>query len=1444
MKKATLLLIIALILNALSGIADEGSPQYPSTWKVTPGNYQYSMTVTAVLVFDGIESTDMADKVSAFVGNDCRGVAQPVVYVPSSGRYIAYMMIYSNKASGEDLTLMMYDSDNNKVYEAVNEISFYANASYGFTDDPYIITTNNIPEGINLSANTVNEKESNALIGVFTTVDNDDPDGNFNYNYEFVDGTGSTDNELFIIDGNELRTKGELNYEEKTTRSIRVQTNDNSGGILSKQFTIEIIDVNDLPTELSLSKVTINENKETGFTIGTFTVADEDVSDTHTYSLVSGEGSEDNTYFYLDNNELKNNFVFNFETKQSYSIRARVDDNRGGVIEKAYQIQIVDQNDPPSELTLSNTKIAENQPNLSSIGFFSTEDEDIQSGVETFSYTFVDDKGNNDNSLFLIEGNELKTNASFDYNQQKFYTIIVKVTDRQQASLTRQFVIEVSDANEPPTEITLSSNIISEAAEIGAKVGEFFTEDPDKTDTHTYELVEGIGDSDNSKFTIEENEIFLAEKLDFESQQKYYIRIRTTDPFEEFIEERFIINIDDANDPPTDFQLTSNTINENLPPRTVIGSFSASDIDIADQHIFTLAGNVIDNAYFTIENGVLKSKGSFDFEVKDAYTIKVQVDDRRGGIFIKEFAIQIIDENDPPTYISLTNTAISENMPVGTIIGEFGALDPDTYDFHSFTLFNNAGNTNNNDNFTIYGTQLRTNKKINFEEQELHYIDVKAEDNNGNILTQRFMITVSDVNDSPEALDLSSNQIIENQPIGTFIGNFSTFDQDTDDTHTYSLVSGNGDSNNASFSIDDNKLVTAQIFNVEAKTTYSILVRVTDEQDGAYQKQFTIIVENTNDMPVNMTLSSTSIAENQPIGTLIGEFITTDPDDPTLEFHTYTLINGDVADDNTLFTIEDNKLRSAKTFDFEDRTSYTIMVETDDSKGGKFSRIFTILITNENDSPYALQLSNNLIDENIPKGSVIGIFSTSDQDDGDSHSYEMFNDGSNLDNQYFVIDGNYLKTAFELDFEEKVFYNLLIKTIDQTGASFNRKFTLTVNDTNDEPEDISLSINQVSENVPIGTMVGKFTATDQDSDDAHSFRLIEGINDDDNDLFAIDGNQIKTNAELNFEEKPTCSVRVEAIDKFGDTFSKSFLIIVEDANDAPYLSNQNFQVYENSAAFSRIGFVKAYDYDQGQSLSYLITANDPNNIFEIDPFTGEITLNHPEYIDFETHDEYQFTITVRDDGKERLTADAEINIQVLDVNEKPDIQDQQFIVNENAVVGTLIGTVVASDVDNGQNISFSFSNAQADYVEHPFVIEPYTGEILVGDAAMLDFESHKDYLLKVVATDDGAGFLSDTAIISITVNDAIENKLNATNYISPNNDGYNDYWIIQSPELYFDYKLLIFNSAGEIVFETTGYQNDWNGTSDDKELPVDVYYYLLRSPDGKFTFKGTITLMK
>jgi len=108
-----------------------------------------------------------------------------------------------------------------------------------------------------------------------------------------------------------------------------------------KAFSLPISS-NSAPTNISLTSSSVNENVNTGTTIGLLSTTDSDSGDTHTYTLVSGTGDTDNASFIISSTLLLTNMALDYETKNSYSIRVRTTDVGGLTYEEAFSITVND----------------------------------------------------------------------------------------------------------------------------------------------------------------------------------------------------------------------------------------------------------------------------------------------------------------------------------------------------------------------------------------------------------------------------------------------------------------------------------------------------------------------------------------------------------------------------------------------------------------------------------------------------------------------------------------------------------------------------------------------------------------------------------------------------------------------------------------------------------------------------------------------------------------------------------------------------------------------------------------------------------------------------------------------------------------------------------------------------------------------------------------------
>ncbi len=1285
--------------------------------------------------------------------------------------------------------------------------------------------SNDAPTNITLSNASITE---NRPVGSYVgTLISTDPDESNTFSYNLVTGLGSTNNANFFIRNDSLFSATTLNYELTASLSIRVSTTDNSMASYQKVFAISVNDSNDLPTDVNINITSVNENLPVGTLVGTLSTIDTDAGQTFTYSLVSGVGSTNNSQFSIIGNQLLTNSIFNYELKNSYTIRVQTNDGNGGTFSDTFNISILNTNDAPTNILLSNNVITENRVAGSVIGLLSTIDED----ANTFTYQFAN-IGTNDNSSFLINGNQLQLNGSLNYEVKQLYQVQIQTNDGNGGSFTKQFVINVTDSNDVPTDLTIDNNLVQENRPISTFIGRFTTTDIDLgSGAFIYSFVGGVGSNHNSSFRISNDSLYTNTLLNYETQNTYYIRVRTTDNGL-FIERQFTITITDGNDAPTALTINNTTIRENVINRTRVGEFSTTDVDLTNTFSYSLVSGVgsTDNVSFVILGNQLQTNSSFNYEQKSKYFVRVRSTDN-GGLWVEDtFSINIADSNDAPTQISLSGTTIKENKPFASLVANISTTDEDL-DFFTYTLANIPGNDNSN--FFITGNQLRSNVVFDYESKRIYNIYIQSSDGYASI-TRQFVINIIDSNDAPNNLILTNNTVNENNTQQTFIGTFYSSDADVTDMFTYTLVSGTGAVNNSLFRISNDSLYAVNTFDFETKSDYIIRVRTTDAGALWFEKQFDVVVINTNDAPTDITISSNEIKENTPIRTFVANLYTTDED---LNTFTYTLVNGVGSTNNNSFVIQGNQLLSNAIFNYEAVNQYSVRIQTNDGRGGTFEKSFTINILDSNDAPTAIALSNNLITENLPIGSFVGSLTSTDQDAGSQFTYGFDNVSTN-NNDLFFIFGNEVRTASVFDYESKKLYIVYVRTTDVAGAYYTRQFIINVKDTNDLPSELLLNNNSVSENRPTRTYVGKLSTTDADQFGNFTYSLVSGDGSTNNNDFLISNDSLLTNNVFNYENKKVYNVRLRSTDVSGGAIDRQFNINITDDNDAPtQLRLSNNKLFENDSVQKQIGVFTVTDEDATDQHSYTLAAgvgDQDNALFIID---GNSLFSN-FIADYEVKNTYNVRIKTEDKNGETIEAAFVINIS--DTKEKPSIDNQTFVIKENEPAGSLIGIVTSSSPDVSANLKYSIIS-----VTDLFEIDENSGALT--STVVFDYEGVSKYKIKVLVRDNQSlvNVLSDTAEITINIADEIElNKpLPVNNFISPDGDGVNDYFEIENAALYADYSLKIFNDIGIELYSVKGnYQNEWNAMVDGNRVSNGVYYYVFYNQTTGKEFKGTINV--
>ncbi len=311
-----------------------------------------------------------------------------------------------------------------------------------------------------------------------------------------------------------------------------------------------------------------------------------------------------------------------------------------------------------------------------------------------------------------------------------------------------------------------------------------------------------------------------------------------------------------------------------------------------------------------------------------------------------------VSADRPPAAPGLTSSAVAEDSAPGTAVGRLRATDPDVGDRLRFRLVTGAGD-DDNASFTLDGTVLRTAVPLDFETRPQLHLRVAVTDLLGLSRQQALTVSVTDVpeNRAPTGVHLTPASVLENQPSGTTVGSLTADDPDLGDAHTFALVAGEGDDDNAAFSLAGDVLSTAASFDYEGQALRTVRVRATDGGGESVDTALTVAVVNANDTPGPVDLSPSTVAENQPVGTVVGTLAA--PDDDEGDAVGFSLVAGSGDDDNASFDVDGAQLRTSRVIDFETDPSLTVRVRADDGNGGTVERDLVIAVGDVNETPAA-----------------------------------------------------------------------------------------------------------------------------------------------------------------------------------------------------------------------------------------------------------------------------------------------------------------------------------------------------------------------------------------------------------------------------------------------------------------------------------------------------------
>ncbi|XP_045523939.1 cadherin-related tumor suppressor isoform X1 [Pieris brassicae] len=1074
------------------------------------------------------------------------------------------------------------------------------------------------------------------------------------------------------------------------------------------------------------------------------------------------------------------------------------------------EVVILDRNDSPPEfknIPAAYTASEDLTPGQI-IARITAEDPDT---IGTITYSIQSD----DTTPFLLDRltGDLSLKEPLDRETTSEYEVVIRADDGMQFTDVT-VVIQVTDTNDNPPVFKESaySFDIAENAARGSVVGTVAAIDPDAglNAQLTYTV---ISDWANDIFSLNpQTGVFtLTARLDYEETPHYILVTQAQDNGQPSLSGTvtIYINVIDLNDnaPIFDPMSFSNEILENVPIGTPVVTVSATDLDSGWNGKLSYSITSGDeNSDFTISsNGTIHTANLLDREKISMYNLIVIAKDLAKSpepqlSSTVQVTIQLKDVNDmAPEFLSSNSTAVSENIPLNTVIMTIKAIDKDE-GRNGYVEYFMDSDPEVNGYFSLGNVDgiLRATGKLDRELKSSYTITVKAKDRGDppQITSTKIDIKILDENDNSPVFDPKqySASVPENASIGASVLQVSAtdIDEDSNGRVRYSIDYGD-DNRDFSISEDTGIVRVAKNLNFERKSRYILTIRAEDcaKDDVRFDTaELSISLQDINDNPPTFLDSPylANVMENviPPNGGFILTVHAYDADSPPFNNQVRYFIKEGDAD---LFKINasSGQISLLRTLDREAQDEYTLSLVAMDTGSPPLTGSGTVKVivqdVNDNSPDFERQNYKAHIKENSPSGTFILGPKAIDNDIENNAKirYSLLGDKS----ERFSINSmtGTIMTNDTLDREEWEVYYLIVmaqdsSTTDPRTATAN--VTIIVDDENDNTPTFTQKTYEVfiCEKTKPNDFV--FGVKAKDNDIGLNKKIVYDLKGEHKNLFNINQQTgvIKANEDLskyNDRSRALAAFNLVIVATDSGTVPQQsmadLILIPKSGKNFPQFTITNkmtFTFPEDTPEGVLVTRLSATSPKKGALglLQYSVAGGNVGDALRVEPISGEVFITGKGF-DYETMPLYDVWFEVKDSDNPPLKSFIEIEVKITDANDNAPVIEQilyNATVSEEESPPQTVVKINAHDDDSDENgrISFRLLN---DY-EETFVIDSYNGEIYTNIA--LDRESIPFYEIIVEAVDHGTPQLTGTSTVLITVADKNDNPPRFTRLFSVN----------------------------------------------------------------------------
>ncbi|XP_044220385.1 protocadherin beta-6-like [Thunnus albacares] len=502
------------------------------------------------------------------------------------------------------------------------------------------------------------------------------------------------------------------------------------------------------------------------------------------------------------------------------------------------------------------------------------------------------------------------------------------------------------------------------------------------------------------------------------------------------------------------------------------------------------------------------------------------------------------------------------------------------------------------------------------------------------------------------------------------------------------------------------ELVLEKELDREQQQELTIVLVATDggtpQRSGTAVIHVTVLDANDNAPVFSQTIYKASLPENSPLDTVVLTVSAIDADEGIHGKVTYEFDH--ISDENNLFALDQatGEVRVSGPIDYEDLSTYEMQITAKDGLGlvSSCTLIIDVADVNDNAPLTFIKSLRNLIPEDTPPGTEVGIINVQDRDSENNGQVRC----SILQNAPFMLVPsikNYysLVTTGQLDRELVSDYNITIIATDEGSPplSSSKTVQLSVADINDNPpvfEEQSYSA-YVTENNKPGSTLCSVTARDPDwrQNGTVIYSLLPGevngapmssclsVNGDTGVIHAV--------RSFDYEQFRSFKVHVMARDNGSPPLSSNVTVsvFISDVNDnspqilypAPEGNSFMTELVPKAAhGGSLVSKVIAVDADSGQNawLSYHIVKSTDPGLFSIGLHSGEIRTQR----DISESDSMKqnLIVSVKDNGQPSLSATCSMYLLISDnLAEVPELKDISYDEKNSKLTSYLIIALVS-----------------------------------------------------------------------------------------------------------------------------------------------------------------------